>query len=104
MPKIAELADYIIGIVADELDVTKESILSKTRNAEIVDARYMAVKLLHCHNVYPSRIAALFNLSSRNIHYAITSFDARIQTNRSLRNSYAKLTKALCEKCEITMK
>lgn len=40
MPKIAELADHIIGLVAEELDVAKDSILSKSRKAEIVDARH----------------------------------------------------------------
>lgn len=104
MPKIAELADHILGIVAEELDVTKESILSKCRRAEIVDARHMAAKLLHLSNVYPSRIAAFFNLSPRNIQYVITSFDARIQTNRALRNSYVKLSKRLGENCETTAK
>lgn len=104
MPKIAELADYILELVAEELDVPKESILSKSRKAEIVDARHMAAKLLHIHNVYPSRIADFFGISPRNIHYVITSFDARIQTNRSLRNSYAKLAKTTCENCETTAK
>lgn len=104
MPKIAELADHILGIVAEELDVTKESILSKSRKAEIVDARHKAAKLLHACNVYPSRIAQIFEVSPRSIHYVITSFDARIQTNRALRNSYAKLAKTLCENCETTAK
>lgn len=104
MPKIAELTDNILCLVAEELEVEKESILSKSRKAEIVDARHMVAKLLHAHNIYPSRIAVLLGLSARNIQYAITSFDARIQTNRALRNSYAKLAKALCEKCETTTK
>lgn len=104
MPKIAELADHVLDLVAEELDVTKESILSKSRKAEIVDARHMAAKLLHVHNVYPSRIAEIFGVSPRSVHYVITSFDARIQTNRALRNSYAKLAKALCENCEVTAK
>lgn len=104
MPKIAELADYILEIVADELDVTKESILSKSRKAEIVDARHMAARLLHCHNIYPLRIAAIFGVSPRTVQYAITAFDARIQTNRALRNSYARLAKTLCENNETTAK
>lgn len=104
MAKIAEFANNVIALVADELEVTKEQILSRSRNAEIVDARHMAVRLLHCHNVYPSRIASLFGLSPRSIHYVITSFDARIQTNRSLRNSFAKLAKKLGENCETTAK
>lgn len=102
MPKIAELADYIIGLVAEELDVPKESILSKSRKAEIVDARHTAAKLLHACNVYPSRIAEIFGVSARTVQYVITSFDARIQTNRSLRSSYAKLAKAVCKNCEVT--
>ena len=104
MPKIAELTNHILGIVAEELDVPKDSILSKSRKAEIVDARHMAAKLLHACNVYPSRIAQIFDVSPRSIHYVITSFDARIQTNRALRNSYAKLAKALGENCETTAK
>lgn len=104
MPKIAELTNHILGIVAEELDVPKDSILSKSRKAEIVDARHMAAKLLHIRNIYPSRIAEIFGVSPRSIHYVITSFDVRIQTNRALRNSYAKLAKTLCENCETTAK
>lgn len=104
MPKIAELADHILSIVAEELDVPKESILSKSRKSEIVDARHMTAKLLHIRNVYPSRIAEIFGVSPRSIHYVITSFDARVQTNRTLRNNYAKLAKTLCENCETTAK
>lgn len=104
MPKIAELADNVIELVAEELDVPKDSILSKSRKAEIVDARHMVAKLLHIRNVYPSRIADIFGVSPRSIHYVITSFDARIQTNRALRNSFAKLAKKLGENCEITAK
>lgn len=104
MPKIAELAGHVLDLVAEELDVPKESILSKSRKAEIVDARHTAAKLLHALNVYPSRIAEIFGVSPRSIHYVITSFDARIQTNRALRNSYAKIAKRLCENCETTAK
>lgn len=104
MPKIAELAEYVLELVAEELDVPKNSILSKSRKAEIVDARHMAAKLLHLHNVYPSRIAEIFEVSPRSIHYVITSFDARIQTNRLMRNSFAKLAKKLGENCEIIAK
>lgn len=104
MPKIAELAGHVLDLVAEELDVPKESILTKSRKAEIVDARHMAAKLLHIHNVYPSRIADIFGVSARTVQYVITSFDARIQTNRALRNSYAKLTKRLGENCETTTK
>lgn len=104
MPKIAELTNHILGIVAEELDVPQDSILSKSRKAEIVDARHMVAKLLHIRNTYPSRIAEIFGVSPRTVQYVITSFDARIQTNRALRNSYAKLAKRLGENSETTAK
>jgi chromosomal replication initiation ATPase DnaA len=104
MPKIAELANHIIETVAEELDVPKESILSKSRKAEVVDARHMAAKLLHIRDIYPSRIAEIFGVSPRTVQYAITSFHSRIQTNRPLRNSFAKLAKILGENCETTAK
>lgn len=104
MPKIAELTNHILGIVAEELDVPQNSILSKSRKAEIVDARHMVAKPLHVRNIYPSRIAEIFGVSPRTVQYVITSFDARIQTNRALRNSYAKLAKRLGENCETTAK
>lgn len=104
MPKIAALADFVLDLVAEELDVTKEQILSRSRKAEVVDARHTAVRLLHANNVYPSRVAEIFGVSPRSIHYVITSFEARIQTNRSLRNSFAKLAKRLGENCETTAK
>lgn len=104
MPKPAELAGIILRNVAEELDVTKEQILSKSRKAEVVDARHITVNLLRFNGIYPSRIAAMLGLSPRSIQYAITSFDARIQTNRMLRNSYAKLAKTLCDNCETIAK
>ena len=45
MPKIAELADRVITLVTEESDIPKEAILSKSRTAEVVDARHLAIKL-----------------------------------------------------------
>lgn len=104
MPKIAEFANNVIALVAEELEVPKEQILSKSRNAEVVDARHMTVRLLHSHDVYPSRIALILGLSPRSIHYVITSFDARIQTNKSLRNTYDKIAKQLGGNFAVTAK
>lgn len=47
MPNIAELTDRVITLVAEDTDMPKEAILSKSRTAEVVDARLLAIKLLH---------------------------------------------------------
>lgn len=57
MPKTAELADRILSIVAEEMETPKELILSKSRTSENVDARHLAIMLLHLKDVYPKRIA-----------------------------------------------
>lgn len=95
MPKTAELANHIIELVAEELDVPKESILSKSRKAEIVDARHMAIKLLHSKDIYPKRIAEVFGITTRSVHYIISNFDNRIGVNKSLKLSYEALKRKI---------
>lgn len=88
MPKIAELADYVLRLVADELEVTKEQILSKSRKAEIVDARWLAVMLMYKSGMYPMRIAESLRISPRYAHYIITGFSDRKDCNPILRMNY----------------
>lgn len=102
MPKFAEFADRVLNLVAEELEVPKEQILSKSRRAETVDARHTVAKLLHSSHIYPSRIAEILGVSPRTVQYVITSFDARIQTNRALRNTYERLAKQLRNNYEVT--
>lgn len=104
MTKTAEFADHVLDLTAYELDIPKGEILSKSRKAEVVDARHLAAKLLHAQGIYPSRIASIFGFSPRSIQYVITSFDASIQTNRKLRSIYAMLAKQLGNNREETAK
>lgn len=104
MPRILEYASSVIDLVADEFEVSRELILSKSRTAEVVDARHLAIRLLHGKDIYPSRIASIFGLSPRSIHYIITTFDTRLQANKSLRSIYAKIAKQLGNNYEATMK
>lgn len=104
MPNIAELTDRVITLVAEDTDMPKEAILSKSRTAEVVDARHLAIKLLHSKDIYPSRIAAIFGMSPRSVRHVITAFDARAQANKSLGYNLAKIRKQLGESSDITRK
>ena len=97
-----EYVDKVIDMVAKELEISKEDILSKSRSIEILDARNMVVRLLWLMHVYPKKIADLTHLSTRNIHYIITTFDDRVKGNRFLRQRYAKIAKELCRMFEIS--
>lgn len=65
MPKIAEFAAKIIDIVSAEFEVPREMIISKSRNAEAVDARRVVAMLLYrsdirfTHSRDSTRFAAL---------------------------------------------
>lgn len=104
MTKIAEFAGRVIDLVSRETEIPRELILSKSRVAEVVDARHLAIMLLHSKDVYPNRIAEVFGLSARSVHYIITSFDARIRANNPLRNNFAKIAKQLGNNFEVTWK
>lgn len=104
MPRILEYASSVIDLVADELEVSRELILSKSRTAEAVDARHLAIKPLHSKDIYPSRIAAIFRMSPRSVRHVITAFDARVQANKSLGYNLAKIRKQLGESSDITRK
>lgn len=104
MSKIVEFADRVLNLVTTETEIPKELILSKSRTAEVVDARHLAIRLLHSKDIYPTRIAEIFNLSPRTIHYIITTFDTRLQANKTLCNNFAKIAKQLSNNYEITWK
>ena len=93
MSKIAEFACQVLDLVSAETEIPKETILSKSRTIDVVDARHLAIKLLHSKNIYPSRIAAIFGISPRSVRHVITAFDTRVQANKSLGYNLAKIRK-----------
>lgn len=102
MPKLAELTARIVALVSEETEIPKETILSKSRTTEAVDARHLAIWLPHAKNVYPKRIAETFGLSARSVRHIVTTLDSRIQTNKPLGYNLAKIRKQLGDNSEIT--
>lgn len=91
--KKGELFNNILELVAQETDLSQFEITSKSRIAEIVDARCLFVRLLSDVGFYPSDIAKRINLTQRAVNYILTDFDSRISTRKYLRNCYEKLKK-----------
>lgn len=97
MPKLTELTATIIDFVATEFEVPKEMILSKSRNAEAVDARHAVAMLLYKSGIYVSRIAGILRVSPRYVQYIVTEFEGRLQSNRPLRMTYERvLARLVC--------
>lgn len=95
MSKIVELAHFVIIAIERETDITKSQILSNAKQAEIVDARHLAIKILSLSGIYPDRIAGVFGITRRNVHYVLSTFDDRLRFNHQLRNNYEIIKKQL---------
>lgn len=73
----SELYRQILGTVSQETEIPEERILSKAKNAEIVDARYLLVYFLWRHRFHAPVISSLMNFSRRPIEKMISQFDIR---------------------------
>lgn len=85
-----ELFAVVLDIVAYETDISINDISQNCRNAEIVDARHIAVILLSRYGVTYTRIAKLLNISPRYVNKIITCFDNRLKFNKPLSLTYKR--------------
>lgn len=58
----SELYRQILGTVSQETEISEERILSKAKNAEIVDARYLLVYFLWRQGFHAPVISSLMKL------------------------------------------
>lgn len=88
---LTDCLDKIFRLIADELDITQQQILSDSREAEVVDARYVAIMLLRHSGRYPNCIARILTRTPRAVNYALTTFDDRLSANKPLARSYSRI-------------
>ena len=80
-----EIFADILDTVSKETAIPKERILSESKDAEVVDARYILVKLLTDTGMYPSQIASKTNKTRRAVNYIISNFSNRETAGKMLR-------------------
>lgn len=85
-----ELFEKIIEIVSSITEISREEILSKSRRADVTDARYLVLYILHTHGVHIYRIAELSGIPWRSIYYAINSFSMRSDREGTILNLWIK--------------
>lgn len=81
----------VLEIVSFEMDVPEFKIISKCSEAEVVDARWICVKLLSQCGYYTSKIAELMRITPRYVQYMLTDFEDRIAMSRYMRNNYERV-------------
>ena len=79
-----ELFARILKIVSEVTEVPPETIVSRDKHEETVDARYLLVYLLYRHGLYPSAIARYTGLSVRTVNTITSAFTQRLESRRIL--------------------
>lgn len=80
----SDYAGKVAKVVSDLTGIGEAEIMGKGRAAEVVDARWMVVKLVREAGYYPSQIAQVMGMTVRQVQAIITSFDMRLRFSDSL--------------------
>lgn len=72
-----ELCEQIVALVAHATDITQAMILSQSRRADIVDARYLAIYIMLQMDVKAYRIAEYMSMTERNVYHVLERFEDR---------------------------
>ena len=90
-----EIFKQYLNEVSKETEIDSELILSDNRTTEVVDARYILVKLLAEYGFYPQAIAMLTSRTSRSITAILTDFSQRKEQRRMFQINYETIRKRL---------
>lgn len=95
MSRAKALLATVLELVSSETDVAVSKIMSRCSEAEVVDARWICVKLLSDKGYYPVRIADMMKITPRYVQYILTDFEDRILVCQWMRNNYESLVNKL---------
>lgn len=99
-----ELFDHILHLVAEETELPAGRILSKRRDTETVDARYLLVHFLSDTGFSPSYIAQRIGFTERAVQKIQTHFDERLSFQKLLRINFEHITNKLRTTSELPPK
>ena len=68
----------VIKVVTELTEVTEEAILGRSREPEVVDARWMVICLMYEKGYIAKQISPLINHPIRTINHAISLFSKRV--------------------------
>ena len=80
----------VIKVVTELMDVTDQEILGKSRESEVVDARWMVICLMHEKGYSTKEIAPLMCHPIRTINHALKGFSDRAKySNNGIGNIFS---------------
>ena len=78
----------VMSVVSDLTDLSENEILNGRRTMEVVDARWLVVRLLRDIGLYPSQIADLMHMTERNVTLILNNFDERMRFGDAMLKNY----------------
>lgn len=94
-----DVRNFCLELVANEVEISGEDIMSQSKSEDVVDARHLTIMLMYDIGLYPTAIAKLMGCTARNINAIISGFALRCERRKLLRNSYEKLKKHIGNNC-----
>lgn len=75
----SEYFGKVIKVVTELTEVSEDSILGKSREVEVVDARWMVIYLMREKGFPTRQISTLIQHPERTVNHAINSFSDRVR-------------------------
>ena len=93
-----------LDVISEYTNIPIDDILSKKRNEEIVDARFMAIYILNIkYDITYTILKKQFNMTKPGIWYAVKSFIERIKSKMYLKSTYFCVLNDIKERVKINM-
>lgn len=87
----AKYYETVMSVVCDLTDLTEDQIINGKRTMEVVDARWLCVRLMRDIGLYPFQIAELMSMSVRAVQYIIINFDDRMKFGDAMLKIYLQM-------------
>ena len=86
-----EIFKSALSTIVEETEVKEELILSGNKQEEVVDARYILVKVLSDQGLYPIQISHLSGICLRSVDNFLLSFHTRCNSRKIMRIDYDRV-------------
>jgi hypothetical protein len=87
----------VMSVVTDLTDLTENEILTGRRTMEVVDARWLCVRLMRDIGLYPFQIAGFMAMNVRTVQYILINFDDRMKFGDAMLKIYLAMAKKRLE-------
>lgn len=87
----------VMSVVTDLTDLTEDDILNGRRTMEVIDARWLCVRLMKDIGLYPYQIAEVMSMSVRTVQYILNNFDDRMKFGDAMLKIYLAMAKKRLE-------